>query len=152
MSNQLNIDKLINYLELESTLFNMCQWFDRPNEADWNELAVFEPEVTPVCGTAACIGGACDLLRFRSEDGLTFNINGHEYDYDTPYAAAQWLLEGLGRPRPLPDQVSAFLFAPGLPHANYLSDPYEKGFITKAQALKTLRHLRDTGEIEWFLP
>lgn len=143
----LNIDRVIEFLEAEKSLkFDMSCWLLGPlsfwdaDEPDFHHV--------PVCGTAACIGGTCHLLFKLNEDGETYN------DYESgsgEFDATEWIFEGLDLKAPA-EELGRDLFVPNIPGvARWNAYPGNPEHITREHAIAVLRHLRDTGEVEWDL-
>jgi hypothetical protein len=134
----LNIDKVIAFLEAETTAFDMSSWMAAEDETN--------PSAINLCGTAACIGGTCDIVRTLNADGLTFNWNTAE---DDSADMISWLTEGFNTS--LDEyEISRFLFHPRvIDVAEFQSMPGEPGHITRPHAVAALRHFRDTGKIDW---
>jgi hypothetical protein len=145
MPKQLNIDKLINFIESEHAGFGMGTWF-RSLDSSSQPHRPFPAR--PVCGTAACIGGSCDMLRFLSEDGTTFSPP----EADSEEATIQWLLEGLppGHSFLDPDLLERAMFYPRTDEADWNEhDPASRLHISRARAVAMLRNFAKTGEVQW---
>lgn len=110
--------------QLPDERFNMRLWFSDGSGEPAPEIlreAIFNPRS---CGTAACIAGHA-LRLFRSR------VNGTD---NSIFEAARNVLK-------LNSPMALELFQP---------DGFsEKGVFTRAQAVATLDHLLETGEVEW---
>ena len=84
------------------------------------------------CGAPACIMGHVAAM-----DQETLGFVAAESTYDVSRA--------LG----ITPEQSHELCVPGHGHANYLRHQEEPGWITKAHAVAVLRHLANTGRVEW---
>lgn len=118
-----NINRVIDRIEREPDhRFDMAQW----------------------CGTAACIGGWCEIL--LHEDAANRMLPSTASNLD---AAKDALVKKLDQPVLIDDeQVHEFL---GITFDEAEELFYPGAFFqkTKPVALECLRHLRDTGEIDW---
>lgn len=118
--NTANINKLIDFLELHPSNFNMKDW----NTGQPGRIHFPEPD----CDTVMCIGGAANYLHnLEADDG-----NGESLWSGT--RAKEWL--GLN------DWTGHELFYP----SNYGGSLRN---ITLDEAIKTLTILRDEGRVTW---
>lgn len=117
---KLNIDLLIEALEAETYGFDMSRWVG--------------PTGLHPCGTAACIGGTAGMLM---SCGKLPSIN----------SIFQWITESLTLAR---DYHNNELFSPETEIAYWLAtDPNSPLYISRERAIAVLKHLRDTGKIDW---
>ena len=90
------------------------------------------------CGTVACIAGHATLL-YADEWKKSKFINGHTESAFTEAMKALELCSG-----------EAFaLFAPDTPSASCSATPVARNFVSRERAAKQLRHLAETGEVNW---
>lgn len=109
--------------------FDMGTWLFEPDEDDLAKGG---------CGTAACIGGCAAFLARDPEN----DPEGTERRSYSDNAVCNWLT---GEDELGPNENSLFypcVWVNGLPVLNCST-------ATKDQALKVLRHLQATGEVDW---
>lgn len=91
-----------------------------------------------VCGTTACIGGWCEARQKGAAPGDYLG----SLDFSGPEAAEAYL--------GLTDEQEQLLFYPSEDEAWCAQcDPLEPDFISRTRAIATLRHLAETGEVNW---
>lgn len=125
-----NLDKLIRAVtdEVPSVGFNMSYYLVRSS-------------ANP-CGTVACLAGHCYILKHTEQtpvelaDGVALE---EVSNFDVLDEAADWL--GITQ-----WQASELFFAQQMVYERHV--PMEG--ITRESALRTLLHLKETGEIKWF--
>lgn len=100
--------------------FNMATWAD-----DGKGGPATPDRSGHNCGTVACIGGWVDAVRLRTTDACTI------MDADS-----EGTVEFLGITQ---DQAANLFFPRG----------FSGGKHTPAQAVRVLRHLAETGEVDW---
>ena len=119
MINKANIDRVIAAIENEENHFSMADY------VGWDE--------GKECATPGCICGWANALRNKDNRANSFNI----------YSPNRIKLS---------DETAARKFL-GIDvyQAMYLFKPTHKpwGHITRAEAIKALERLRDTGEVWW---
>lgn len=131
MVNRENILKVADAIENHSIKwlgFNMASWFDADARHPWSP----KDNTNHNCGTVACIGGWAGVLAMgkkteKSAAKALANLNEtriHEF---------------LG----LETEVARSLFLPSHKVVGKWSD------ITPAQAVRVLRHLAETGKVNW---
>ena len=118
----LNITRLIDFLEAQTTEFDMTHWLDPQDRG---------------CGTIACIGGsACVVMGDRHA--------GTDH-------ALEWILKGLD-PAPVLDVncEGNELFFPMNEHADWEEEDFDQPrYVSRARAIAVLEHLRDTSNLDW---
>lgn len=120
----LNIDKLIEAIELQKLAeFDMCVW-----------------RIDHSCGTSACIGGTAEILMSQSMVTL------HRQEDD----AFEWI-EGIAAEDIISADHEKFEEMKDSLFYTTNAEGFDKDLedITAEDAVKTLKHLRDTGEVLW---
>lgn len=87
------------------------------------------------CGTIACIAGTARVVR----TGVIVHVLGSHFHW---HQEADWL--GLDH-----DDAHELFFAEGFWNGFTAEPPGGLGGITPAQAVRVLRHLAQTGEVDW---
>lgn len=121
----LNIDKLIEAIELQKLAeFDMCVW-----------------RIDHSCGTSACIGGTAEILMSQSMVTL------HRQEDD----AFEWIIEGIAAENIISADHEKFEEMKDSLFYTTNAEGFDKDLedITAEDAVKTLKHLRDTGEVLW---
>lgn len=96
------------------------------------------------CGTAACLAGHCYLLKHadRTPSALADDVEWERVsNFDLLDEAAAWL--GITQ-----RQGSELFFAQQMVYEHQI--PMAK--ISRESSLRTLLHLKQTGEVKWFKP
>lgn len=123
----LNIDRLIEAIRAESAAkFDMCTWHRTYED----------------CGTCACIGGTAELLMGNNPAGW----NGYEEEAKV----FDWIVAGTPGEEKFAnvcpsEKTEALFYAESLEFSHNLHE------IKADDAIKTLEHLRETGEVVWFI-
>lgn len=149
--NQENLSELISFLEkMPEKAFGLDIWYNWKGRgaATDPKLAIdvvrrqSESNGEHVCGTVACIAGWIDILE-SSKHKTPRDLGGESPSLFVKYRAANWLgLNGAD---------ASGLFMPG--ELGEPSNPYEipiwHADVTKDQAITVLRHLQETGKVDW---
>jgi len=132
--NKDRIERLADFIEKSETEIQMRREFEPP-------FLEQDPRSHPIeCYTAACIAGfACAMGQANGE--LVIQSNDNHY---MGIAAGYLGIDPDGEFDNVRD-----LFMPSLPRYRWSSGPEALGYITKKMAVKTLRHLAQTGDIDW---
>ena len=154
MVNRKNLDALIEFIEKEEVIsFDMQRWiYTAPRQDPYvdeqvsNALAAetmaeydalsnrFDNLPVAPCNTAACIGGTCELLLFI-EANQRVPANNREFrEYSNVFDTNEAVSEFLGI-----DNMEA----EALCFPDHIPGPL------KQEALAVLRHLGETGEVDW---
>ena len=111
-----------------------CEQVDPPDH-EWGRVgpAFTMRQISYRCGSPACIIGHNAALHGRNVPPLITNLE---------------VVADLG----ITEDQSEELTAPQhRDYADYWAHPGDPGFITKDHAVAVLRHLADTGEVEWMI-
>lgn len=93
----------------------------------------------PECGTAACILGFYRLgVEHRPE---IFKVE--KYSDSDPDLNDYNTFLGTN------EEAANLLFMPNNQHANWIASPGEPRYVTRPHAVAVLRHMADTGKIDW---
>lgn len=150
--NKANIDRLIAVIKNDPIKFNMSNWdwtssmvADRIEEVEQGAFSnVKKDDLPPLCGSPACIMGWANHLKAVDE-----GLDPTDVILDSSSDANNFIF--------LPDEYG---YVSGRSH-NLYHPPYNEGDpafsvnahpwdrIKPEQAIRTLEHLRDTGEISW---
>lgn len=122
-TNILAVADAIEQHTIEDLGFNMALWAGEPEDYP---AAIDKSGHN--CGTVACIGGTADALRLKTTDPevlLSANVSDTEkwLGIDSKTAASLFFMDGEG--------------------------PTALAKVSASQAVRTLRHLAATGNVDW---
>ena len=107
------------------------------NMSTWGEPAWRHTATEHLCGTAACIAG-WTVARFGKSGRATKVDHRRPVEFHGPVSDTAATVLGLDV------DVAEGLFMPCL-----LRDGVSIGEVTASHAVRTLRHLAETGEVDW---
>lgn len=119
--------------------FNMFNFMAGADTIQWSEL---KDHTGHDCGTVACIAGWTNAIRKNLKQSSTIT------DFNDEYGAADWLGISSHENAEGDSQANQLFYARNHPlYIEHGSLMWKD--ITADQAVRTLRHLAVTGEVDW---